>query len=160
MIRRVKNRRWHWKPKCQKALGVARQLVNIKEKIYLSVELKGRYKQQFELNTFNITSSAVDTVAALEKHLRKGKRSAMNFDDFIEEFKLRYEYETDWTKIHLEVSILEWLKRHLITDELPSSAKKRFEDLNNSEVNRIISEAYMDVLEWDPQHLFPETLKV
>ncbi|VDN23214.1 unnamed protein product [Gongylonema pulchrum] len=27
----------------------------------------------------------------------------------------------------LEVSILEWLKRHLITDELPSSAKKRFE---------------------------------
>lgn len=35
-----------------------------------------------------------------------------------------------------------------------------FQDLNNSEVSGIISNAYMELLDWDFQNAYPETLKV
>lgn len=35
-----------------------------------------------------------------------------------------------------------------------------FQELNNSEVSGIISSAYMELLEWDYQNTYPETLKV
>ncbi|EJD76432.1 hypothetical protein LOAG_16612 [Loa loa] len=77
------------------------------------------------------------------------------------------EYErTQFTKLldrnpELELSTMEWLCRHIsMTSTDGPSAKKSFEDLNNSEVSDIISNAYMELLEWDFQYTYPETLKI
>ncbi|VDK69345.1 unnamed protein product [Litomosoides sigmodontis] len=61
----------------------------------------------------------------------------------------------------LELSTSAWLCRHINMNSTDGpSAKKSFEDLNNSEVNGIISNAYMELLEWDFQNAYPETLKI
>uniref|UniRef100_A0A0R3S0H3 T-complex protein 11-like protein 1 n=1 Tax=Elaeophora elaphi TaxID=1147741 RepID=A0A0R3S0H3_9BILA len=61
----------------------------------------------------------------------------------------------------LELSTLEWLSRHIGMGNADGpSAKKSFEDLNNSEVSDIISNAYMELLEWNFQNAYPETLKI
>uniref|UniRef100_A0AAF5PWF6 T-complex protein 11 n=1 Tax=Wuchereria bancrofti TaxID=6293 RepID=A0AAF5PWF6_WUCBA len=61
----------------------------------------------------------------------------------------------------LELSTMKWLYRHISMSNTDApSAKKSFEDLNNSEVNGIVSSAYMELLEWDCQNAYPETLKI
>ncbi|VIO93537.1 T-complex protein 11 containing protein [Brugia malayi] len=61
----------------------------------------------------------------------------------------------------LELSTMKWLYRHISMNSTDApSAKKSFEDLNNSEVNGIVSSAYMELLEWDCQNAYPETLKI
>ncbi|VDO40469.1 unnamed protein product [Onchocerca flexuosa] len=61
----------------------------------------------------------------------------------------------------LELSTMSWLRRHISVDNTDGpSAKKSFENLNNSEVSSIISNAYMELLEWDFRNAYPETLKV
>ncbi|CAG9536226.1 unnamed protein product, partial [Cercopithifilaria johnstoni] len=61
----------------------------------------------------------------------------------------------------LELSTLEWLCRHISMSSTDGpSTKKSFEELNNSEVSGIISSAYMELLEWDFQNAYPETLKI
>ncbi|KAM3719521.1 T-complex protein 11-like protein [Dirofilaria immitis] len=61
----------------------------------------------------------------------------------------------------LELSTMEWLGRHISVDNTDGpSTKKSFEDLNNNEVSGIISCAYMELLEWDFQNAYPETLKI
>ncbi|KAL3994301.1 T-complex protein 11 family protein [Acanthocheilonema viteae] len=61
----------------------------------------------------------------------------------------------------LELSTLEWLHRHISMSSTDGpSAKKNFEELNNSEVNAVISNAYMELLEWNFQNTYPEILKI
>ncbi|VDK66314.1 unnamed protein product [Onchocerca ochengi] len=61
----------------------------------------------------------------------------------------------------LELSTMSWLRRHISVDNTDGPlAKKSFENLNNSEVSSIISDAYMELLEWDFRNAYPETLKI
>uniref|UniRef100_A0A915PZI8 Uncharacterized protein n=1 Tax=Setaria digitata TaxID=48799 RepID=A0A915PZI8_9BILA len=91
--------------------------------------------------------------------LRQINRSA------VEEYSAEYE-RTQFMKLleknpELELSTVGWLCRHVNMDSTDGpSAKKSFEDLNNGEISDIISDAYMELLEWDFQNAYPETLKI
>lgn len=68
----------------------------------------------------------------------------------------------------VELSVSDWLKEHLnaaeplasTSDVVEPLIKRRFEDLNNTEVGAIICDAYMDLLEWNDVRTYPSTLLI
>ncbi|MFH4975463.1 hypothetical protein AB6A40_002172 [Gnathostoma spinigerum] len=86
----------------------------------------------------------------------------------IEEHSAEYEREAFLKILDMDPSgadaVKLWLKRHINFQNNSAdasdqpSAKRRFEDLSNSEVGLIINDAFMELLQWNKSNPYPETL--
>uniref|UniRef100_F1L0Q4 T-complex protein 11-like protein 1 n=1 Tax=Ascaris suum TaxID=6253 RepID=F1L0Q4_ASCSU len=128
-----------------------------------------------QLNKIRHAKDLVETLRSTCELLEVMKVDMANFylkqnRPVIEAYSAEYELE-QFMKVmdadpDLRIAITDWLMRHIDADEETASgsaspsAKKRFEDLSNSEVSAIISRAYLELLDWSVFHSYPTTLMI
>uniref|UniRef100_A0A915B0L5 T-complex protein 11-like protein 1 n=1 Tax=Parascaris univalens TaxID=6257 RepID=A0A915B0L5_PARUN len=128
-----------------------------------------------QLNKIRNAKDLIETLRSTCELLEVMKVDMANFylkqnRPVIEAYSAEYELE-QFMKVmdadpDLRIAITDWLMRHIDTDQetangsAPPSAKKRFEDLSNSEVSAIISRAYLELLDWSVFHSYPATLMI